>query len=194
MQRYFARIIRAMVVSILGFGGGIGLLVLIAVMVFKGSQHAFEYGLHAGLCIGGVFAVLLVGVLLPLDLTAHLSLHKGAYKEIWELEQVREVTLSGTLRSVMAACRQALLSVPYVKSVSDDPSDGTMRARIGTSWRSFGEDMQVRLEPAGENQWKVTCQSKSTSANVLFDYAKNFENVETWSKIVKGKSSQEASS
>ena len=130
----------------------------------------------------------MVCVLLPLDLTAHLFLSKGGYKEIWELEQTRELIIKGSLKSVMSICRQGLLAVPYVRSVSDDSGVVALKAKIGISWRSSGEDMQVKLEMLSEDEWKAVCLSRSTSANVLFDYAKNFENVETWAKVVRSKS------
>jgi len=59
------------------------------------------------------------------------------------------------------------------------------RAVTGTSWRSTGEEMEVEMNPIAENSWLVRCSSKPKSAGALFDYGKNFENVETWiSKIM----------
>lgn len=188
MDRYFARIIRALIISTLGFGGGVALMVLI-VLVLKGDQHAFQYSLNAGLVIGGTFALLLVCVLLPLDLTTHLYAAKGLYQEIWELEQAREIVLQGPIKEIMFRARQALLAVPYVKSVSDNPERYALKATIGTSWRSPGEEMEVEVGSLGEgeveNEWRVNCISRSASQNVLFDFAKNFENVEAWLKAVK---------
>lgn len=183
MARYLARIIRAIVVGVLGFGGGVGLLVVILFLVIKSDQNAFEYGVKWGLEIGLVFGILMVGVLLPLDLTMHLSRAKGsAYKEIWELEQVREVEFQGKLKEVMAACRKALLAVPQVNAVSDDSENLLARASTGVSWRSPGEEMEVEINPISEDKWHVKCVSRSRSKNVVFDYGKNFENVETWHK------------
>src|SRR5262249_6239263 len=136
MQRYFARIVRALIISLFGFGGGVGLLVVIVALVLKGDQHAFEYGLKAGTLVGIVFSVLLVGVLLPLDLSAHIFLARGRYREIWELEQTREVVFLGTLKDAMASCRRALLAVPYVKAVFEDGDRLVVHATVGTSWRS----------------------------------------------------------
>ncbi len=180
MSRYIARIIRAIIVSTLGFGGGVGLMVFIATLVIKGDQNAFQYGLRAGTAIGLVFAVLLVCVLLPLDLTAHLFLAKGKYRELWELEQTRELCFEGTLRELTGMCRQALLAVPAVKTVSEDPENRVIRAAIGMSWRSGGEYIDVEIKQEGENKWAVRCTSRPTSTNIVFDYGKNFENVETW--------------
>lgn len=180
MSRYFARIVRALIVSLFGFGGGIGLMVLIGNVVILHNPRAFEHALYAGVGIGTVFAVLLVGVLLPLDLTAHLFLSKGRYSEIWELEQTRELVFDGTLKDLTRNCRQALLVVPAVKSVSEDMEHLMIRALTGASWRSSGEQIEVEINPVSENSWRLRCTSKPMSHNIVFDYAKNFENVETW--------------
>jgi len=184
MARYFARIVRALIVSLLGFGGGVGLMVFIAALVIKGDQNAFQYGLKAGTLMGGIFAVMLVGVLLPLDLTAHLFLAKGRYREIWELEQMRELTFQGSLRDATAYARKSLLLVPYVKAVIEDPEHLLIRASIGTSWRSSGEQMEVEINPVAEDAWHLKCTSKSKYGHIVFDYGKNFENVETWLKAM----------
>jgi len=180
MQRYFARIVRALVISLLGFGGGIGLMVFIIALIFGGGQHAVQYGLQAGTIIGGIFAVMLVGVFLPLDVSAHLFLAKGHYNELWELEQTREFQFEGSLKELLSQCRNALLAVAYVKSVSEDTDNLSVKAAIGTSWRSGGEKMSVEIKPVEGNKWLLRCTSCSASTPVLFDYGKNFENVETW--------------
>lgn len=180
MQRYFARIVRALIISSLGFGGGVGLLVFIGAIVLKQDPRALEHGLQAGAVIGGIFAVMLVGVLLPLDITAHLFLSKGRYNELWELEQTRELCFEGSLKDLMYCCRQALLAVPYVKTVTEDAENLVVRSSIGVSWRSGGEAMEVLINPVSEGKWHVSCTSRSSKGPVLFDYGKNFENVETW--------------
>ncbi len=185
MQRYIGRIIRALIVSTLGFGGGTGLLIFIAMLVMRGYEQAFQYGLHAGLILGGIFGFMLVGVLLPLDLSAHLFHKKGNYKELWELEQAREVSIEGSFKDVVALCRKALLSVPYITTVTEDLESMSLKGSVGTSWRSFGEKMEVKIAPASDNRWNVRCTSVSPSKNVVFDYGKNFDNVETWLRHVQ---------
>ncbi|MBC7996643.1 MAG: hypothetical protein IAF58_01795 [Leptolyngbya sp.] len=184
MSRYVARVIRAVVVGALGFGGGIGLLIIIIFLTLKGDQNAFEYGIRWGLGIGLVFATLMVALMLPLDLALHMFRAKGSHEEIWELEQTRELAFVGSGKEVMAACRKALLTVPYVHQVSDDMENLVAHASTGPSWRSPGEDLEVEINPISENNWQVKCVSRSRSKSVVFDYAKNFENVETWHRTI----------
>jgi len=170
-----------MLVSSVGFGGGIGLLVLIFVLTNKNEPNAFQYGLTAGLVFGLIFAFFMVAVLLPLDLSAHVFLSKGRYKQIWELEQVREFEIDGTAKEMMHASRQALLVVPYVTAVSDDVEHMLTRAVTGTSWRSpGGEELEVELNAISAHRWKIKATSRPKAKSLVFDYGKNFENLETW--------------
>jgi hypothetical protein len=185
MGSYLNRLCRALTVSTLGFGGGIALLVMIIIIVTSNDPQAANYGWKAGLTIGLIFGVLHVVVSVLLDLFARMFLAKGVYKDVFELEQVREVKMEGTSKEVLAACREALLKISYVKSVSDDSEQMITRAVMGTSWRSTGEEMEVEMNPIAENSWMVKCTSKPRSPNALFDYGKNFENVETWISKIK---------
>lgn len=177
---YINRLCKALAISTLGFGGGVGLFVMIVIICTSGDPLAPSYAWKAGLTIGLIFGVLRVAVLLPLDLFTRMFLAKGVYKDVFELEQVREIKMEGTSKEVLAACREALLKIPYVKSVSDDSEQMVTRAVTGTSWRSTGEEMEVEINPIAENSWLVRCSSKPKAPTALFDYGKNFENVETW--------------
>lgn len=185
MARYFARIIRALFVSSIGFGGGVGLLTFIAILVTTGKQDALWIALKAGLVIGLLFGVMCAVVLLLSDLTGRLFAAQGFRTEIWELEQERAIEVRGSIKDARVLSRNALLAVPNVKSVTDDDDEHTIHAAIGPSWRSPGENMYVRIEPTSdEDRWNVKCVSACLSENVAFDYGKNFENVETWMRTI----------
>jgi hypothetical protein len=179
-SRYFARIIRAIVVTCLGFGGGIGLLTFITILVMTG-HHKPLAALQAGLVLGIGFGVFWAVLLLLLDLTGRLFAAKGMHDEVWELEQAREIDVTGSLRDARAVGRGALLAVPNLKAVQEGEDEHEIDASVGQSWKSPGEKMTVIIrEGEGENQWKVRCTSACLATNVAFDYGKNFENVETW--------------
>ena len=90
LTKYLLQILKAILVSSLGVGGGVGLLLMIFVLTNRSDPNAFKYGMTAGLAIGIIFALFLVAVLIPLDLSAYVFKAKGGYKQIWDLEQVRE--------------------------------------------------------------------------------------------------------
>jgi hypothetical protein len=42
--------------------------------------------------------------------------------------------------------------------------------------------MDVEINPQEEMKWHLRCLSKPRSSNMVFDYGKNFENVEAWKR------------
>jgi hypothetical protein len=173
-------------VSSLGFGGGVGLLCFIAVIVLSHKENAIQAALQAGIVLGLMFAIFYAVMLLLWDLSVRVQAAKNLQYEIWELEQKRVVPFNGSLRDARSLSRQALLTVPYIKAVSDDDADQCkITASVGPSWKSPGEAMHVQItEGPSENSWVITCNSSSLANNIAFDYGKNFENVEAWVRSI----------
>lgn len=180
MLAYLTRLAKLAITITFGFGGGIALLFFIFMVVIRGQQDAAPGALKAGLILGIVFSWVVLSVMILLDLTAKLFIAKGLSNNFWDLEQRREIIVEGTTKQILHACRQALLIVPNATSISDDAVNLTAKALTGPSWRSPGEEITVEISPLNETQSKVRCISHSKSSKVIFDYGKNFENVETW--------------
>jgi hypothetical protein len=180
MARYFLQMLKAMVVCSLGLGGGVAMFALIVFIIVKNDQNALENALRMGFGIGQVFAMFALAVFIPLDISVKMYKSKGVHKDIWETEQVRDATMNGSARDVLAACREALLEIPDIKAVREDSENLVVHASAGPSWRSFGEEIEVEINPVAQEQWNVSCHSKPKSKNIVFDWGKNFENVETW--------------
>lgn len=180
MARYFLKMLKAMVVCSLGLGGGVALFALIVFIIAKNDSNAIDHALKMGLGIGQVFAIFALGVFIPLDISVKMFKSKGVHKDIWEIEQVRDAKMHGSARDVLAACREALLEIPDIKAVREDSENLVVHASAGPSWRSFGEEIEVEINPLAQEKWNVSCHSKPRSKNIVFDWGKNFENVETW--------------
>lgn len=185
MGRYLSRLLKAMLISGIGFGGGTGLLFMILIIMFHNGPNKFYIAAKSGIGLGLVFGILLGIILSLLDLSARMYFAKGHYNEVWEMEQSREITMTGSPKEILAICREALLAVPYVKAVQEDAENLVARSSTGTSWRSAGESLEVEINPVSENEWLVRCTSKPIGLNIVFDYGKNFENVESWYSVVK---------
>ena len=186
MAHYLSRLLMAALVSSLGVGGGASLLVLIIFLVGKGDQHAVQYAITVGTVIGVVFSALFLGVMMPLDLIFRWSVMRGQDNKettaILENEQKRSITLTGSEQKIHFACRQALLSIPGVKNVHDDTANSKITATTGTNWRCPGETIEVAIQKNGPEEFILNCVSRPAINKVVFDYGKNFENVELWKK------------
>lgn len=183
MARYLRRILKVIFVALFGFGGGVGLMTFIALVLYSDQQTALELGLRSGLVIGLSFGTIIATALVLSDLTMRLTVSGGSPKdELWELDQTRTLELEGSLKDIKQHSRQALLAVPNLKSISEGAEECVLRATTGRSWRSPGEEVRVEIVAGTEGKFKVTCHSCCIQKQVGFDYAKNFENVETWLK------------
>lgn len=179
MRRYFARLARAFLVSSIGIGGGVALLVFIGMLVLQ-NHDAFRFSLVAGLSLGAVCAVFIVAVLLPIDLASKLFLSKTHSKGVWELDQVQELEFEGGPKEAVILSRQALVALPHAMRVNEDTENSLVFASIGSSWRSFGEHMEVKIIPVSDNKCRLSCRSEPLSSATIFDYGKNFDNVLTF--------------
>jgi hypothetical protein len=184
MARYLSRLLRIALVATLGFGGGVALMWFIFMVVICGESHGALAAAQAGLMLGSLFSLGIIIVMVLLDLTARFFIAKGLSDSFWDLEQKRELVLQGSVKQIVEASRQALLAVPNVTSVSDDMATLSARALTGASWRSPGESIEVEFKPLGDSKCQVLCVSRSKAPNVIFDYGKNFENVETWQRRI----------
>ena len=190
MINYLLRLLKIALVTTLGVGGGAGLLVFVVILTSKGDhQHASQFGLIAGTLIGLGCTAIILCVLMPLDLVFRWSIARTSKTNetntILENEQIRELTLSGPTKKVHFACRQALLSIPGIKNVYDDPAKGKIIASTSASWRCPGEQIEVEIKRSGGDQYLLHCVSRPVMKNVVFDYGKNFENVEAWKKLAQ---------
>lgn len=188
MQAYFIRLLRIAIVSTLGFGGGIGLLVFIFIITTKGNEHAAEYGAIAGSLFGILFTALVFCVMMPLDLLLRSFIARGKeteYGSILDNKQIRELTLRGNNKHAHYVGRQALLAVPGVKNVHDNATIGTITASTNASWRSAGEKLEVSVKKKDSGQYILRCTSQPSMKNIVFDYGKNFDNVEIWKNNAK---------
>lgn len=166
----------------MGLGGGVGLMTFIVLTIYSSQNIAIAVSLQTAAVVGWCFALVIGLVLLLSDLTMRLYVSRGRNEEIWELEQTREIQVEGKLKEIRRHCREALLVVPDLKSVSEDSNDYAMSAAIGGSWRSPGEEMRISIASIGDDKWQVKCLSRCLEDSVAFDYGKNFENVEVWLK------------
>jgi len=186
MLNYLLRLVKIALISTFGFGGGIGMLVFIIILTSKHDEHAAQYGLTAGVVIGLIFTVLFFCVFMPLDLLLRFFVAKnsksGETIGILEREQIRKLVLAGTSKHVHFICRQALLAIPGIKEVHDDKTNERMIAFTNASWRSAGEQIEVEIYKGEAGQFQLRCLSRPAMKNVIFDYGKNFENVEIWKK------------
>ena len=80
----------------------------------------------------------------------------------------------------MAEARRRLLSaVPRLRArLEETGDDRRLRFQTRMSWKSFGEVIDIRLEPLSATSTGVEIKSRARIRTTVVDYGKNHENVE----------------
>ena len=84
------------------------------------------------------------------------------------------------MSTVFFACREALLEIKKLKICREDMLAGEIDAKVGFSWRSFGEEIIVRLQKETDNKCLLIVRSQPRKESTVADYGKGVENVETF--------------
>lgn len=192
MQEYLRRAVFALLLASIGFGSAIGIVIYVIKAINGADLDEGTGALKASFIAGGAFGFVLGIFMLSVDIFARIravSKNKFQEKEIWNLEQKRSLHIHANLASfkeIQQLCRQGLLAIPQVRSVAEREIENgiILQATVGASWRSPGEQVTVKVSPQPDNSIELTCTSCSLSPTIVFDYAKNFENVEIWSNIL----------
>jgi hypothetical protein len=92
-----------------------------------------------------------------------------------EVERILEVNLPAA-----TAFNRALEGIHLLRksrvSVAEQET-GRIDARIGTTWKSFGERVSVEVLPTGATTSRVLIRSKPRLSITIVDYGKNDQNV-----------------
>lgn len=90
---------------------------------------------------------------------------------------VRELVVPKSNDQVFSAAFAVLSDAEAVSIVSADEALGEIAADVDRSGKSFGERLDVSVEPSGAAETSLWLRSKS-SRRTLWDWGKNRENVE----------------
>jgi hypothetical protein len=126
-----------------------------------------------------------ISMAIILGLHHYFSVQKAAQGKPFDLSPVqrRELVLQSNSKNTFDNCILALRKFP-VKTINTNSAKSYIKARVGRSWKSWGDDIRIDLIPLGDTDTKVeiTCRPKVKTA--LVDYGKNYENAEKLSLLI----------
>jgi hypothetical protein len=101
-------------------------------------------------------------------------------REPWRLaskvQRGAQVTVQGTFEDIFARCHNALSAVG-ARVTELNAVSRHIRARTSWTWRSFGENIDITLEPVDQDSWLVKLSSDNVLPTTLVDYGKNNRNL-----------------
>jgi uncharacterized protein (DUF1499 family) len=130
----------------------------------------------------GLSAGLFFGLFLAAFITAahHWRLKKTGMNPATTNTRVdvqERITLPLPSDQALALCQSAVTQVPKATVVQVDAASATLEARVGMTWASFGERIELSVTPAG-GATEVSIRSRPVLRTTIADYGKNRENVE----------------
>jgi len=139
-----------------------------------------SHGLVAG-CLYGLLAGIAFGLFMSIILG---SLHIAAVRRISGGDiDITAVNHSGTallahpLESALDLCAAAVGELKGGHILSRDEAGGTLEARSGKTWKSFGERITFTLADRGDGITEVAFASRPAAGTTVVDYGKNLQNV-----------------
>ncbi|MCQ3829161.1 hypothetical protein HXX02_06865 [Microbulbifer elongatus] len=103
----------------------------------------------------------------------------------YDLEQYRELHVYAEFETVLATCLSAVKTIKKAKVKNIDRINRVMTAKVGITFRSFGENIQIALKEVAHKSVTISIESKPRIWGTTADYGKNYENAEIISDYVK---------
>lgn len=150
--------------------------------VFMGLMGAFgnhNDALYVGAIQGLFFGAFMAAWMVWWTRRSRLRLAaKGIAVASMHPRQERQLQMSVPPTAALEVCIRALNQVPKARIVATNSVAGTVMARIGMTWRSFGERVTITVSPDSAGS-RITIASTPLLPTTMVDGGKGVENVET---------------
>ena len=160
--------------------------------IIMGLIYSVVYGIQLGLILG-LFAGIFYGILMSLIVG---SLHTRSIKQMhlekpedaYQVHQGRNIELQVSYDRAFNFCIASLNLIKNNKIRKEIRSLGTIDARSGMTWRTWGETISFDIKKIDDNRTQVNVFSRPFYILTIADYGKNYENVEKIKSFLKEES------
>ena len=142
--------------------------------MLKGDAH--------NIILNGIIAGLLFGTLVSyLLISLHTSLSRKVVTDSVNYDfgiiQTRRIEIPLAYEDAYSLCLQSLKTINRCSIRSQSPDEGTIKARAGINWKTWGDNVLIELVK-GEGSTIVEISSRPSARSTLVDFGKNLDNVE----------------
>jgi hypothetical protein len=96
-----------------------------------------------------------------------------------------EIVLAGDFENSFQLCKESVIRLNKSRIKSENIDDGTIDAKTGISWQSWGERMRCNIKKISDNESRISLSSKPSFRFTALDYGKNRENINNILKILQ---------
>lgn len=137
------------------------------------APNAVLKGIIAGLVFGTLLSCLLISL--------HTSLSRNVVTDSvnhdFGMFQTRRIEIPLAFEDAYSLCLQSLKTIKRCSIQSESPDEGTIKARAGINWKTWGDNVLIELVK-GEGSTIVEISSRPSARSTLVDFGKNLDNVE----------------
>ena len=155
--------------------------------VIMGIIVGYSDGLSRGI-LSGLIQGLIFGFFMSLILgTTHKMTTKNIFSDLKDYirpHQTLDVSFNESLDSVFEKCLQSLNKIK-AKAVVSNKEKCLITAKMPMSWKSFGEEIEIKLSKESETKIRATVTSTPSFKTTLLDYGKGRQNVTLFVKELK---------
>jgi hypothetical protein len=101
------------------------------------------------------------------------------------VHHTRKVNLNLSYDEAYKACVESIHQIKKSKIVKEDPINGTVDAKAGISWKTFGDKISFKLKRLENDHTEVEFSSRPIIRTTLIDYGKNLRNVQIIENYLK---------
>ncbi|MGH9429482.1 MAG: hypothetical protein ACRD2L_24615 [Terriglobia bacterium] len=138
------------------------------------QSSSLSAGVRGGLAAGALFGFAMA--LLSYAADRQLS-RRGINPCNSDVRHYRLLIANGRINELFPLCKKALLSVKRCTLKTEDADSGVLSAKVGFSWKSFGELVRVAIKPDRDGKMLIEISSAPSAPLTMVDYGKNFENI-----------------
>jgi hypothetical protein len=157
----------------------VGLISSFLFGIFRLIKVSSVIGFLDGAIFGLLLAIVLVSLIFCLDFFQRVKNYQKYKIFDFAVNQERKIIIKGEYNEIYTKLCDAVKCYSKFIIYNEDCENGIISARAKGSWRSFGEDIKIEITKGSAGKFYVNIVSRPKVFLTMFDYSKNFENVET---------------
>ncbi|WP_027340627.1 hypothetical protein [Halonatronum saccharophilum] len=102
-----------------------------------------------------------------------------------EVNYSEKLKVDNNLKEAFQLSLNSLEQIKKSKIIEANKKKGVIKAKVGLSWESFGEQIKISIKNVNSNRVEINISSKPSWEETKVDYNKNYNNVKKISTYLK---------
>lgn len=145
--------------------------------IYYYATYDTAIGVITGLATGSVTGGIIFLVIGVLNWGAVRSLKPDAAESVLGVYHECTMEIPGRSEEAFNLCIRSMSGIRGCRVMEINRSAGTIRARTGLNWKTWGDTIFFDIRPSGEGHAMIHFSSRPTFKTTIVDFGKNLQNV-----------------